>query len=406
MISYIIPTRDRLDELLQTLASIERLGDHGPVDGAEVVIADNASQIDIAAHVPKCLASGVSVRCVRLDRNAGAAGRNVAAANSDPRSSWLVMLDDDSAPLDAGLFDALRSHEPDAGIIAGEVFLPNAMTSDVPGQRRGPRESGGLPEVHVGCGAAIGRNLFLQLGGYDAAFGFYAEEYDLCARLLLCGRSVRFDQRFGVLHRKVQSNRSKAMIIERLMRNNAWVMARYAPAESMVAAIEATFDRYGAIAQREGVPEAGAAGIDEARATLRQQRRTPMSTALWDRFTGMAHARAAVGRAQAQRPFSAARLVCAGKNAEYVQRALLEQGVAIDERASVQMIATLSPGPMLDAADELASGHGANGAAQSLAEVIAGPASGRGARVIAPWDLQVLPSCTKVQTNTTAARAA
>jgi len=131
-----------------------------------------------------------------------------------------------------------------------------------------------------------------------------------------------------------------------------------------------------------------------------------MSTALWDRFTGMAHARAAVARAQAQQPFSAARLVCAGKNAEYVQRALLEQGVAIDERASVQMIATLSPGPMLDAADELANMNSAGGATQSLAEAITGPASGRSARVIAPWDLQMLPIGPKVVANTTAAHAA
>src|SRR5258706_488360 len=83
----------------------------------------------------------------------------------------------------------------------------------------------------AGGGVAIRRDAFLDLGGYDPSFGYYAEEYDLAARMLLAGFRIQFDRWFRVEHHKVWLNRSMDTILAHLVRNNGWVAQRYAPDE-------------------------------------------------------------------------------------------------------------------------------------------------------------------------------
>ncbi len=359
MISYIIPTRNRPAELARTLCAIGALGDHDSVGGAEVLVVDNASTPPL--RVPERLASGIPVRLLRRARNEGAAARNAAASAADPDSRWLVMLDDDSHPLDRGLFDALREARPEVGALQAEITLPT-----------GARESGGLPEVFIGCGVAIRREAFCKLGGYDHTFDYYAEEYDLAARLLRAGYRVAFDRRFRVEHRKVNAGRDFARILRHLVRNNAWVAQRYAPDDVRFNEIQETLARYARIAWRERVPAAYMRGLADLAFTLSRQTRQPLSAATYDRLTGLAHARAALAAANCTSPLGTCALVSPGKNAWAVARALAELGareVRDPAHADTLIVATLSPGPMLDAFDLHAS--------------TAAPCPGK--RVVLPW---------------------
>lgn len=232
------------------------------------------------------------------------------------------------------------------------------------------RELGGLPEVFIGCGVAIRRHAFEDLGGYDPAFGYYAEEYDLAARLLAVGGEVRFDPRFRVEHRRAVGGRDMGLIVERLVRNNGWVMQRYAPDAVRRTQLREARLRCRTIALREGVVAGYGRGLIELRRTVHAQIRTPLSQPLFDRFTGLAHARDALGAAYAASPFRTACVVDEGKNAWCVRRALDELGVraASKDDADALVIGAMSPGPMLDAAQRWA-----------------GSESGSGLRVIAPW---------------------
>lgn len=341
MISYIIPTRNRSEQLNKTLSVLDRLGDHLSVGGAEIVVVDNGS--DVPVSVPGHLPRGMKARVVRLDENKGAAARNVGADHADERSDWLVMLDDDSAPMDTGLEIAIRRAPDYAAAISADVFLGDAP--DV--IRR--REDGGLPEVFVGCGVAIRREAFHRAGGYDEGFGFYAEEYDLSAKLLLAGHRVVFSPIFRVLHRKVETGRNMDLIVRRLVRNNAWVCQRYAP-ESVLAEEQQRIDeRCKWIAEREGAMAGYEAGCVERDATIAGQLRTPMDDSLWARFTGLAAARDALGRRVPER-VQTAELIAEGKNEHIVRRAIEEMDVRVVEReGDVRVIGTMSPGPMLDA---------------------------------------------------------
>lgn len=361
MISYVIPTRDRPAELAWTLEAINRLGDHAAVagavvgegvGGAEVIIADNASSVPVS--VGPSLPCGIPVRVIRLDANIGAAARNAAARVADPRSDWLVMLDDDSHPMDDGLLLALaeRTHDTETAAVAAEVFVPARHAH---GARH---EAGGLPEVFIGCAVAIRRELFCTLGGYDEAFDYYAEEYDLSARIILAGLRIAFDPRFRVMHRKVHSGRDMGRILHRLVRNNAWVMRRYAPAVECDWHVEHTLARYRGIADAERAAEGFERGVSDLLESQARQHRRPMPRAWWDRFTGLHHARRALRAAHETEPLGTVELASPGKNEWVVKQAIMELGVriaAFGERADTVVIATMSPGPMLDAAAELAA---------------------------------------------------
>jgi GT2 family glycosyltransferase len=332
-VCFVIPTRDRSAELERTLSAIGRL----PVAG-EVLVIDNGSATPVLA--PGSLPNGLPVRLECLPFNEGASARNRVIDWTD--ADWIVMLDDDSHPTDARFLDALADAPDTAFAISADIFLPNA----------GTREMGGLPEVFIGCGVAFRREAFEELGGYDASFGYYAEEYDLAARILLAGGSVLFDPRFRVDHFKVAAGRDMNVIVERLVRNNGWVMQRYAPESERRAQLREIRRRCRFIAGREDARYGLGRGLVELRRTINAQRRRPMPAALFDRFTGVAAARAALQRAYANDRFATACVIDPGKNAWCVERALDELGVAraAESDADALVIGTMSPGPMLDAA--------------------------------------------------------
>ena len=164
MISYILPTHNRPDRLLQTLDQINKLSlaDLAPLGGGELVIVDNAS-VSIC-EIPEKLPNGLPIKFLRLESNMAAASRNVAAENAN--GDWLIMLDDDSYPLDNGFVEVLVNAPSDVAAIGADIRLLS-----------GQREAGGLPEVIIGCGAAIRRDSFLAVGGYEESFHYYVEDY-------------------------------------------------------------------------------------------------------------------------------------------------------------------------------------------------------------------------------------
>lgn len=347
-VCFVIPTFNRADELARTLNVLGMLD----VD-AHVLVIDNGS--DTSPLFPGELRNGMPVELECLNFNEGTGARNRVIGRTD--ADWIVMLDDDSYPVDDRFVDALVDAPSDAWVVSADVRLPHA----------GTREMGGLPEVFVGCGVAIRRNAFEVLGGYDASFGYYAEEYDFAARVILGGGRVHFDPRFRVDHMKSAAGRDMNTIVERLARNNGWVMQRYAPDSERRSQLREVRRRCRFIADRENARHGCRLGFEELRATLHAQDRRPMSDDQFDRFTGLAAARDAIGAAHAERPIETAALVHEGKNAWCVRQAATELGIDLvpENKAQTLLIGTMSPGPMLDAAESLARDTGR--------------------RVIAPW---------------------
>lgn len=340
MISFVIATRDRGEELARTAGMLGSL-DAGAIEracGAEVVVIDNASREPV--RLPTSLANGIRVRCERVGENLGAAARNLAA--EEACGEWLVMLDDDSSVLSEAFVDVLAGLPSDVAAVGGHITLPN-----------GRRERGGLPEVFVGCGAAVRRCAFLEAGGYDAGFGYYVEEYDLCAKLIAGGWSIRHADRFRVEHRKVSAGRAMDRILHRLARNTITVWARHAPAGLDDPALGLELERIEGVALRERAFDGYRRGRVEGEASAGDQRRTPMGPDEWDRFIGLAAVREHLGDAVRMRGIGSASLIGRDKHAWCIERALGELGVDVVEEGELpvegaQIIGTLAPGPLLD----------------------------------------------------------
>ncbi|MBU6413904.1 MAG: glycosyltransferase [Planctomycetes bacterium] len=358
MISYVIPTRNRREVLNHTLNALAALPQHT----AEVIIVDNASDQPVTHN--RELANGLALRIIRSESNLGAAARNIGVLHADTASKWIVMLDDDSAPEaasgDISFIDRLRNQAADVGAVLADIHLP----------RQGRREDGGLPEVFIGCGVAIRRDAFLSCGGYDPAFGYYAEEYDLAAKLMLSGYRMVFDAAWRIDHQKDASNRNIALIVERLTRNNGWVMQRYAPEHERRARLREIRKRYRMIAGKEAVRDAYARGLVELRRTVRQQVRREMPRDVFDRFTGLAAMRKGLEHASRGRMIRTFQIVAEGKNCWAARQAALERGwrevPARSIDADVQVIGTLSPGPMIDAMERYPAAVGAAVGASSV----------------------------------------
>jgi GT2 family glycosyltransferase len=381
MISFVLPTRDRPTRLRQTLLALGRLG---RVDGrefqGEVIVVDNASRD--TPVLPRTLDNGLTVTLLKRPTNEGAAARNVGVQAADARREWVVLLDDDSYPLDCGFLDVLEAQPTDVAAVSADIVLPGKV--DEEGRLWTPREQGGLPEVFIGCGVAIRRRVFLELGGYDPGFNYYVEEYDLAAKVLLAGYRVVFSREFRVVHAKDSGQRDMNTILARLVRNNGWVAQRYAPKEDRMAELREVRRRYRTIAAKEDAMRGYAAGLQELRTTLRSQPRRPMPAEIFDRFTGLAAARTAIRAVLDRSRFRTAAIVDAGKNAWVVERALREAGVALcpyGQDVDAIVIGTMSPGPMLDAVKRRTTAR-----------------RGRGARVVAPW-LEAMPEVSPVVTS-------
>lgn len=350
--------------LALTLGVLGRLSgrDHESAGGGEVIVVDNASRFPPV--LPERLGNGLEVRLLLRSTNDGAAARNAAARVA--RGDWLVMLDDDSHPMDTAFLDVLANAPRDVAAIGAEIFLPRPRSTGA-GTPRSAREAGGLPEVFIGCGVAIRRGVFLddQLGGavfngagYDPAFHYYAEEYDLAARMILSGCRVEHHREFRVLHHKVPNQRDMDTILRRLVRNNAWVEQRYAPEPQRRSAIQRVVSRYRAIAEKEDAMRGYHAGLSDLDDTLEHQPRAEMTQEQYDRFTGVSAARGHLRVRLAAERLDRVGVVEAGKNAWVIERVLDETGierVAGTDLAPALVIGTMSPGPMLDAAERWAT---------------------------------------------------
>jgi GT2 family glycosyltransferase len=340
LISFVIPTRNRSSELGFTLGQLEKLDIEDLGGQSEVVIVDNGSNTSV--DLPAELSNGIRVIRVGLNENIGAGARNIGVAHAG--GQWIIMLDDDSNLLPGPVGAYLSGLEPSIGAVGGEIFLPG-----------GRHEAGGLPEVIVGCGCAIRRDVFLEIGGYDARFGYYAEEYDLCAKLISNGYRIKHTDALGFIHRKCATGRDMDEILFRLVRNNGWVIQRYAPDDLLDDALTEMKNRYKLIADNEQAIEGYLRGIDELNRTMDDQDRVALGIIEWERFVGLSAMRISIEPMLQEHASGRAVIVgpARGKGLRQIRGVIESCGITIiddgGDANDLRVIGSLSPGPMLDA---------------------------------------------------------
>lgn len=314
-ISFVIPTHNRRGRTLQTLRLLARNVGRLP---HEAIVVDNASSDGtveaLAREFPE-------VRRIELDTNLNTAARNLGLAAAE--SEFVFMLDDDSWPQTGTAERALQvmAELPRLAAAACYVRRPGESVR---------HEAGGLPGVFLGGGVVLRKGAIQQIGGYPIDYGYYVEEYDLCARLWQADWQVRWFDSLLAWHDPDAGGRDMNRILKMLTANNLRFWSRYAPTERHDDLIEETIDRYRRIAAKEsslpGYQEGLAIGLHAA--AHNSTRRRPLSAEQFDRLYGLDHLRR---RLQQTRAAGLSRLVLwrRGKAAEQIVEAAEAVGVKI-----------------------------------------------------------------------------
>jgi GT2 family glycosyltransferase len=205
-VTVVVVTRNRCDQLRTCLAALVSLPDR-----PGVIVVDNASTDDtstmVRLHFPE-------VRIIRLERNAGATGRNLGVASAT--TDVVAFTDDDSRwePGSLRRANELFHGYPRLGLIAARTLVgsdqrvdpvsafmqtaPLGRDHDLPG-----------PSVlgFLACSAVVRRAAFLAVDGFDPITFFMGEEARVAYDLAEAGWGLAYCSDVVALHDPVPGYR-------------------------------------------------------------------------------------------------------------------------------------------------------------------------------------------------------
>jgi len=179
VLSIIIPTHNRIDDILENVACLLPQCEGKPV---EIILVDSASDPAEATRLQVRIAHD-DVHLIRVDQPGVSMARNAGVARA--RGDWLGFLDDDVLPnsdwVDAALA-RIRGSDKQDGLIAGRVLpkWPGATAAPtIDPDALGPRARGLLSIIddsRVYCSSnapvAISSNLLIRKAALDRVGGF------------------------------------------------------------------------------------------------------------------------------------------------------------------------------------------------------------------------------------------
>jgi len=280
--------RALLDRCLQSLTRL--------CTPARLVLADNGSSDGSLDYVRQYYPQ---VERLDLGSNLGfAAGYN--AALQQVEAVWLALLNNDAAlqpdwleqllawaavhPRAAMLggkllFDSDSPRQPPILQSAGASFTDAGTAFEIGwgvedrGQHDAPRPVGAIP----GAALLVRRDVFMELGGFDASYGAYLEDVDLCWRAWLRGYEVHYVPAAVAYHRYGASfgGRAAAGRIRLMQRNRLANMVKNLELGSLPwgLAVSAGYDGYRMLEYlRHGETGALRAMLSGSLAFVRQRR--------------------------------------------------------------------------------------------------------------------------------------
>ena len=190
-VTVVITTRNRKDELRQSLQSIA--GQTIPVD---VLVIDDASSDGTLEMVHTEFSSA---RIIHHDTSKGCIVRRNEAARI-ATTPIIISIDDDATfPSPCTVEQTVQEFNHDR---IGAVAIPfiNVRQDDIVRQRAPDQDHIHITDRYIGTAHALRRELFLSLNGYREQFVHQGEEGDFCLRMLDAGYVVRLGSADPIHH--------------------------------------------------------------------------------------------------------------------------------------------------------------------------------------------------------------
>lgn len=237
--SFVIATRDRADELVRT---VDRLI-HTTM--SPIIVVDNNSRDDTRDLV-SAFADGHPdrVRLIALDRNEGAAARNVGAAAAT--TPYVAFCDDDSwwDPAATNRAERLFDSHPTLALLAAQtVVWPRGVRDPFSDELAGSAlgRQAGLPGPSIlgfqSCAAVVRRTAFLSAGGFSEVLHFRGEEQLLAVDLAAAGFDLCYCDDLIVYHEPSPTRGTAAAQRARVLRNDFLTCCMRRPADRCLASL-------------------------------------------------------------------------------------------------------------------------------------------------------------------------
>ncbi len=231
-IGVVILTHNRAAEALKTVRHMRALSER-----PRLVVVDNASADGTAETVAR---SFPDVGVIRLERNIGAAARNVGVRSIE--TPYVAFCDDDTVWARGSLTRAraLLDAYPGVAALTARVLVGAEQRDDpiCAVMASSPLPSTALPgKAVLGflAGACVfRRNLFLESGGYEPRFLIGGEEALLALDLAARGYAVVYTSELTV-HHYPSHQRDPALRQRHMVRNALWVAWLRRPMRSALA---------------------------------------------------------------------------------------------------------------------------------------------------------------------------
>jgi len=221
-LSVVFLNYNRVADSRRTVAQLRHL--LGNRQDIEVIAVDNGSTDGTAEFLQT---QTDFLYFLQTGANLGIAGYNQGFAQAS--GDYVLVLDDDSYPQNAELFDLLLEYldnHPSVGVLACRIETPEGaavMTWHLP-----PQDRAGRSPAFIGCGFAIRRELFAQVGWYPEQFFLYQNEIEVALQVRLAGFEIYYEPRCRVVHHGLPADRPSWRRVYYPTRNTLWLLRRYA----------------------------------------------------------------------------------------------------------------------------------------------------------------------------------
>ena len=270
--SFVIATRDRADELSNTLTRL--------LDTTEcpIIVVDNDSH-DHTREVAAALSRGSRVRLIPLNRNRGAVARNIGVAAC--QTPYVAFCDDDSwwqtdaTRIAAAEFD----RHPQLALLAARTVVEPGGRTDSFSHQLAESPLGQIPDLpgpsvlgFQSCSAMVRKTAFESVRGFSPVLHFRGEEQLLAVDLAMAGWQLCYCSRMVAVHRPSSRRATPSAQRARMLRNDFLTSCMRRPL-SICVATSATLLR--AAPHDRAHLRAAAEALARLPAALRQRRVLP-----------------------------------------------------------------------------------------------------------------------------------